>query len=245
LKHGIPCVFFIASDWIDNKRAFYRNKVSLLIERLMRMEGEGRGQEGLMLLNRVLARQWEQMRSAKNDLLRLTRADEQALDRLCDAVEVDLTGFLRDRRPYLSTEQIQQMASEGFVIGAHSRSHAPLSQLDFEAAKTEVLDSVRIVREVSGTRETPFSFPFSSRGLDIARFCALRRNNPSLGLFFDSGGLRIRQSPVVNRIWAEGGRNGGTPSVASLPRTLKRAYIRAVEDLFRLGGTIGNDQSTV
>jgi len=236
LKHRIPCVFFLPSDWVDNKRLFYRNKVSLLIERLMEMEREGRGEEGLMRLGRGLSREVRDIHSAKKFLLRLTWADEQVIDCLGKDLQVDLPGFLEDIRPYLSAEQIRQMVSEGFVIGAHGRSHAPLSQLDFEVAKMEIIDSARILREISGAQEIPFSFPFSSRGFDLERVFSIRRDNPFLGLFFDSGGVGIEKSCVVKRVWAEAGRNGDSPPAASLPQTLQQAYVRAAENFFRLHG---------
>jgi peptidoglycan/xylan/chitin deacetylase (PgdA/CDA1 family) len=233
LKHRIPCVFFISTDWIDNTRMFYRNKVSLLIERLIEMEREGRGEEGLMRLGRGLSREVRDIHSAKKFLLRLTWADEQVIDCLGKDLQVDFPGFLQDRRPYLSVEQIRQMVSEGFVIGAHSRSHLPLSQLGFEVAKREVIDSVQIVREITGTPEIPFSFPFSGRGLDFERVCSIRRDNPFVGLFFDSGGVGIEKSCVVKRVWAEAGRNGNAPPTGSLPQILQRAYVRAAENFFQ------------
>jgi hypothetical protein len=215
---------------------FYRNKVSLLIERLMEMEREGRGEEGLMRLGRGLSREVRDIHSAKKFLLRLTWADEQVIDCLGKDLQVDLPGFLEDIRPYLSAEQIRQVVSEGFVIGAHGRSHAPLSQLDFEVAKMEIIDSARILREISGAQEIPFSFPFSSRGFDLERVFSIRRDNPFLGLFFDSGGVGIEKSCVVKRVWAEAGRNGDSPPAASLSQILQWAYVRAVEDFFRHRG---------
>ena len=34
LDYEIPCTFFVATDWIDNRAMFYRNKISLCVERL-------------------------------------------------------------------------------------------------------------------------------------------------------------------------------------------------------------------
>ena len=40
LKHNIPCLFFLATDWIDNQAMYYRGKMSLAIEAMAALNEE-------------------------------------------------------------------------------------------------------------------------------------------------------------------------------------------------------------
>jgi peptidoglycan/xylan/chitin deacetylase (PgdA/CDA1 family) len=53
-------------------------------------------------------------------------------------------------------EILKQVAAEGHTIGSHTWSHADLSKLDFEQAKTEFEKGASAVRAAMGTAAAPF-----------------------------------------------------------------------------------------
>jgi peptidoglycan/xylan/chitin deacetylase (PgdA/CDA1 family) len=224
LKYKIPCTFFVTGDWIDNGKLFYRNKVSLCIEKLNGVTVE----EAMGLydrLNNRLGTHVETMQDFKQWVLPLVQADEPIIDRVCEAFEVDIGAFLRERQPYLTRSQISQMSKEGFTIGAHTCSHVKLAQVDVETMESEIVESSRLVQEITGEKIIPFAFPNSATGIEREDLIALRKRHDFLGLFFDTKGVAKDLKFMINRVWAE--RRGFDPigQETNLPVLLHIAYI--------------------
>ena len=135
----------------------------------------------------------------------LTEASDKvdALDRLCTRLGVSPEAYLADTSPYLTREQILQLHADGFTIGAHSCSHRQLSDLSPEEAEREVVQSCRIIQEITGQAEVPFAFPYFGGWLDRAWLADLRARHPFIGLMFDTDGLREDAPFIVHRVFGE------------------------------------------
>lgn len=235
LAYEIPCTFFVVSEWVDNRAMFYRNKVSLCIERLcaepQAVEALGDLLPGERTVEAAIA--W---------LKALRLPDEPVIHQVCERLGVDWEAFLRAYRPYLTSEQIGEMRAEGFTIGAHSLTHRKLRGLPPEEIEREIAASCRAVGEISGQEIVPFSFPHSAFGLDRAHLAAVRARHPFIGLLFDTRGLRRDVDFLLNRVWAERpltGEGGPHP----LPEVLQQAYAEAwVEELLAFGRRIRRGQ---
>jgi len=138
LKHGLPAVFFITTDFLDNRRLFYRNKVSLCLERLTQLAPNELRAFADKCQQQALVKTPSRGEASTNGsaasalrswLLSLTHSEETTIDAVCDLLEIDCEAFLETHRPYLTTEEIKKLAEDGFTIGAHSKSHARLSLL--------------------------------------------------------------------------------------------------------------------
>ncbi len=64
--------------------------------------------------------------------------------------------------PYLSAEQLKEMAGCGISIGSHSFSHADLKQCSGEILRREISDSKKKLEEITGTEVRHFCYPFGS-----------------------------------------------------------------------------------
>lgn len=225
-RHGVSATFFLVTDLVDNRTMFRESKASLLIDTVLGQPAETVLESLHELEREAEVPSWSpdaSVRPAGFDLgvadlgtepdPRLTGLvrwllaagpdDVQLLDLLCARLGVDVDGYLRSTRPYLSTEQILELHSQGFTIGAHTRSHPKLQRLTREDAEAEIVESCRIVRELTGQRSVPFAFPYSGWGLDRRWLAELRRQHDFIGLFFDTGGLRRDASFVVQRVFGE------------------------------------------
>ena len=118
-------------------------------------------------------------------------------------LRIDAEAYLREVQPYLTSDQIRKLRDDGFTIGAHSRSHRLLQKLSREEAAREIVDSCRIVRDLTGQRTVPFAFPYVGTGLDRIWLDQLRRQNDFIGLFFDTDGLREDENFVVQKVFGE------------------------------------------
>jgi peptidoglycan/xylan/chitin deacetylase (PgdA/CDA1 family) len=235
LRYGANCIFFIITDLIDNCVMFRESQASLCIDAILQRTFEQVqaiiGELGLEArLSKADFRASgfplgladlgcipdPRLQSLINWLLTITFAETDILDRLCELLDIDTAAYLQRGRPYLSTEQIRNLVSDGFTIGAHSRSHRRLQDLSLADAEQEIVESCRIVRDLTGQKSVPFAFPYSGRGMDRKWLAQLRQKYDFIGLFFDTGGLRRDAPFVVQRIFGE--RITGAGSMDSILR---------------------------
>lgn len=66
-------------------------------------------------------------------------------------------------RPLLSLEQVAQMGSAGVRIGAHTRTHCSLPDVDDEAVSAEIAGSRRDLEESLGEPVETFAYPYGRR----------------------------------------------------------------------------------
>ncbi len=240
LRHGATCIFFIVTDLIDNRAVFFETQTSLCVDAILRhpvdvVEAIVRdlGLEARLPttenaysgLPAQMARQWQKfeprLRPLLIWLLTIRPADAALLDRLCQRLDVDAAGYVDKVKPYLSTEQILQLRSDGFVIGAHSCSHRRLQDLPLAEAEREIVESCRVIHQLTGQASVPFAFPYFGGGLDRLWLAKLRDQYPFVGLFFDTQGLRRDAPFVVQRVFGE-----RIDATGPIDRLLRMAWAR-------------------
>lgn len=222
LKHGIPCIFFVTTDFIDNKRMFYRNKVSLCIEKVSTFGNAELGK----FLKRACAKFGQDLRDLKSFvrwIKSLEYADDESIEEVCGILGLDLDEYLEIQRPYLSSDQVKRLVSDGFTIGAHTKNHPRLGLLTDEQIESELVSSCEAVRALTGQERVPFCFPFSGHGVNGSLVERLVEQHPFIGLLFDTMGVRKDKIFIVKRVWADPpppeGANG-----SNLPKILHAAY---------------------
>lgn len=67
------------------------------------------------------------------------------------------TGFAPER--LLSWSEVRKMREAGMTIGSHALTHTPLDQLSLEAAKSEIVQSKKIIEEGLGSAVRHFCYP--------------------------------------------------------------------------------------
>jgi peptidoglycan/xylan/chitin deacetylase (PgdA/CDA1 family) len=241
LRHGASCIFFLITDLIDNRAVFFESKASLCVDAILRLpanqveaiirdlglkERLSIAEEGFRnVVPLKMAQKWEKfeprLRPLLVWLLTIPPGEADLLDRLCGRLEIDAVEYVDKVRPYLSTEQILQLKSDGFVIGAHSCSHRPLHDLTLAEAEREIVESCRVIHQLTGQASVPFAFPYFGGNLDRSWLAGLREQYPFIGLFFDTQGLRRDAEFVVQRVFGERMEETG-----SIERLLRRAWVR-------------------
>lgn len=227
LKHRIPAIFFLATDWIDNRSMYYRGKMSLILEKLTSLDPASQT-ENLDLLATCYSMPTSSPYNLANFsswLLRHQQNDEPLIDQICETLELDISGYLHSRQPFLTHTQICEMQAEGFVFGAHTRRHPKLNTISQEAQATEIIESCRIVCEITGQDQVPFAFPFSGNGVDRDFLEKLRAKHSHIGLIFDTQKLRRDRSFIFHRIWADKPLPN-IPPQKNLEHWLHDAYVR-------------------
>jgi peptidoglycan/xylan/chitin deacetylase (PgdA/CDA1 family) len=243
-RHGAGGVFFVITDLIDNAAVFRETEASLCIAAIGRLPA---GQVEAIIRELGLAarlapppqratsdavrlpldlaglddRPDRRLRPLLHWLLTVTAADAALLRQVSARLGVDPDAYVRTAQPYLTTAQIRQLRSDGFTIGAHSRGHHWLQGLSRAEAEQEIVESCRIVRDLTGQESVPFAFPYFGGGIDRAWLAQLRRAHPFIGLLFDTDGLRADAPFVVQRVFGE--RIGADRTLDAI---LRRAWAR-------------------
>jgi peptidoglycan/xylan/chitin deacetylase (PgdA/CDA1 family) len=232
LRYGIPCTFFITRDFIDNRNLFYRNKVSLLIERIETWD-EDRQKELFEATREELGTGAGSRQAFIGKLKSLSGLQERSIDAICRKMDLDIGQYLNDRRPYLTAEEVRILAADGFTIGAHGRTHTRLDLLSRQAMIDEILGSCEFVRDLTGQERVPFAFPFDGNGIDRSLLKKLMEENPLLGMMFGTGGLEKDEAFILNRIEA-GLCTDVSKDRSDIPELAGRAYTRAkIKELLR------------
>ncbi|HEX8452222.1 MAG TPA: polysaccharide deacetylase family protein [Longimicrobium sp.] len=228
LKHGVPCVFFVTTGVLDNARMLLFNQIALCMDARRRLgeESDGAFREleaelGIELRSFSCFERWMQGSGADS---------HPAVDRLCERLGVDVAGFLATRRPYMTREQVRELAADGFTIGGHTIGHRHLGSLPADECSREIVESCREVASITAAAEPiPFAFPYDARGVRRDTLRQLRHEHPFLGLMFGSDQMEVDEDFLMNRILADTPPRGGRP-VSNLPGYLRGAYFDAIRE---------------
>ena len=224
LEYGMPAIFFVTTEFLDNRRLFYRQKIALCLEAYGRLSAPAaaavRKEVGLIfgvplessaeLVSRMQSATWNQ---------------EPAIDATCDRLDVDTGEFLRTVRPYLTSAQVRALAAAGFTIGAHGTSHRMLGTMSEADAAADILTACGTVSALVTARLVPFAFPFNGHDVNRDMLRSVRESNPQVGLFFDSRQLAPDREFIVNRLVVDDPK-GAPTNGSNLPARLRRAYGR-------------------
>lgn len=181
---GIPAAFFITSTFLDNQNLFYRNKASLLVEEM---------QNGISSINekkigKIIAQHGHSFRDISDGILAMGYREREVLDRIADVIQFDFGNYLRERQPYLTSDQVQKLLVQGFEIGAHSIDHPYYSSLSLEEQVRQTLESVKIIRDKFRLHYGAFAFPHNDRGVSNEFFEIVNKSG-IVDISFGTGGL--------------------------------------------------------
>jgi peptidoglycan/xylan/chitin deacetylase (PgdA/CDA1 family) len=228
LKHGIPCVFFVTTNYIDNHEMMADHMASLCIDRVASLACDAlndtvksvRDAFGAELSNGTELIAW----------VKSTAAIEPATaDSLCRLLGVDVRQYLETERPYLSSAEIESLARDGFTIGAHSTRHQLYGPLAESVVEDDIVASCDTIASLSGQSEVPFAFPTCADSVSRDLLLELRNKHKQVGLFFGTSGICADRDFVINRMCGDW-RTNADGEKSNLSVRLVKGY---VEELAR------------
>ncbi len=160
LEKRISALFFLNSDFIDNKKLSHEHKASLLVDRVR--------QSGSIALRRQILDILRDNEIVQDDitagLMAIGYHKQQLLGDLATLMDVDFDCYLRTCRPYLTSGQVRELLEGGFGVGAHSRDHPMYSTLPLEDQVAQTIESVKAIRTAFGLSYGIFAFPYTDAG---------------------------------------------------------------------------------
>ncbi|MEP6711836.1 MAG: polysaccharide deacetylase family protein [Ferruginibacter sp.] len=171
---GVPALFFINPAFIDNRELFFRCKTSLLIDELLKT----RKANFIKLYQDHLNISGASSVKIIDSLKKLTNGD--MLDELAKKINYSFVDFLKNQRPFLTTENLISLKKRGFTIGAHSMNHPYYENLNLPEQVAQTVDSCNYVQQNTGINKQYFSFPYSDEHLQQNLFNELKKTNVDL-----------------------------------------------------------------
>lgn len=187
---GIPAAFFVNPSFIGNKQLSHRQKISLIIDKILQTEQPQLMKQAMKPFLTGTGKKMNVIRWVKN----LTFSDAQLIQDIANVYEVNFGEALIKFQPYLNLDQIRQLKSDGFTIGSHSLNHAEFSLLSEEEMKQQVESSFQFLETSLNTGCRAFSFPFHDIGVPASFFSYLARE-ANVAVSFGTSGLKNDDAP--------------------------------------------------
>ncbi len=166
-KKGIPACFFINPAFIDNNDLFYRCKISLLIDELLKNKDNN---SFLFLYHDLLGIKNKSVKETITFLKKINTTNAFLLEKIAGKIGFSFDNFLRTKQPFLTREQLKSLHHRGFYIGAHSINHPYFQHISIAEQINQVAGSCQYVNELLKINDCCFSFPHSDRGILQALF---------------------------------------------------------------------------
>jgi peptidoglycan/xylan/chitin deacetylase (PgdA/CDA1 family) len=199
LEKGIPATFFVSPAFVDNKDMLYRCKLSLIANKIDELGSEFEVPDFLLLL---WGSEVKNTKVFKKRLFHLKAENNQLIENIAHAFQVDLKDYLKSVSPYLTLENLTNLAKKGFAIGAHSYNHPYFSDITIDEQIEEVLTSLDWVKSNITDQPRIFAFPFTDYGVsgDFYRYF-LNDNSSTLDMMFGTAGMKLSPSnKIIQRV---------------------------------------------
>ncbi len=206
LEKGIPAIFFLNNGFIDNRELFYRHKISVIIEKIKDEEIDS---EKANIISTLVDAFRDDSRTLIKYIRNLDYQQKWLADKIAALLDLDFSDYLKRQKPYLSSEDVRNLISQGFFIGSHTYNHPMLSELQENQQLAEIYSSMLDVRERFKLNYSFFAFPFSDVGMKANFLGKLYNSDNEPNASFGTSGIQFKlQYPHYQRIPLEKGWNG-------------------------------------
>jgi len=183
IKKGIPAVFFLNTDFIDNKRLCYFNKASIIIEFVINNKNHFYNIKKNLspFLNLPFY-------EVPNRILSIRYEETNVLDELAGLLGIRFNDYLAKNQPYLNGSQIRRMIEMGFYFGAHSKDHPLYANLSLEDQLNQTIGSLQFIKKEFKLSYSVFAFPNHDYAVTKEFFSAIKIYTD---LTFGTAGFKI------------------------------------------------------
>jgi peptidoglycan/xylan/chitin deacetylase (PgdA/CDA1 family) len=195
-EKNVPAAFFVNPAFIGNKELSHRQKISLIIEKVL----NSKNQKLIGGIENITGKSFKSKEDFIQFVKKLTLTNLELIDRIAAKFEIDFVEELKKYQPYLDIPDLLQLQKDGFIIGSHGFEHPEFQQLSFEKMKNQVENSFRFLETNLNLKHRIFSFPFHDIGIPRAFFDYLQ-NETNVKISFGTSGIKHDEAPAhIHRI---------------------------------------------
>jgi peptidoglycan/xylan/chitin deacetylase (PgdA/CDA1 family) len=189
---GIPALFFINPAFIDNKEMFYRNKISVLLGEIKKRQEPA----VLKKIKEIVSAPSEDYPHIRSELIKIRQTTNVKLDEIADVLDVSFEEYLEKNRPWLTTEELKDLITQGFYLGGHSWNHPYYQTLSLSEQVKQTIDSCNYIRQFQNVKTT-FAFPHFDTDLSQDLFDRLLKGDNKIDLLF---GTQNQKNEINNKM---------------------------------------------
>jgi peptidoglycan/xylan/chitin deacetylase (PgdA/CDA1 family) len=222
-RAGVPATFFLNTAFLDGGGLAHHNALSVLLDRIHSRPPRP-GAASLRRVESLLPVAKSGCATLRARVISIPYAQKSLVLSLAETLEVDLARYVRETRPYLSSEHIATLLHRGFSIGAHSHDHPLYADLPLPQQLEQTRMSMQFLDRRFGVSPKAFAFPHTDSGVDDGFFTAVFSES-LLDVSFGTGGLVSHFHPRnIERVSME---KTSAPAAQILARQFARAmYFR-------------------
>jgi len=139
-EYHATAAVFVNSGFLDNRSLFYRHKASLLVEKIL----SGVNQEQVNSLSNYFGVQ-NSPRQLIQKILSIDYLQRETLDHLALMMKIDFNAYLEATKPYLTSQNLEEIIIKGYFVGGHSIDHPEYKQLTVEQQIDQTVQSMNTI----------------------------------------------------------------------------------------------------
>lgn len=188
-----PALFFITTQWLDNRNLGHDHLASLCIQRVVE------DREARASAQRFVSRRGTATSSLEDSIRALaTHENTQVLQDLASVLGVRLALYLKERQPYVREEDVKGLIEKGHAVGAHSTRHQHLYAMETATVMRDIAESCARIADISGKSNVPYAFPYTAAAIGD-RLDRGKLDEMGVGMIFGTDG--VRRHPIIrNRV---------------------------------------------
>ncbi|MBI3308962.1 MAG: polysaccharide deacetylase family protein [Candidatus Melainabacteria bacterium] len=197
-KMEMPATFFIIGDCIaGTKKVRWLDKYYYILDNTPLKKSGAKLNERLSHFYRIITDKNQPFEiNLLKKFIRNSPKKGKIINELATTLEVKLNPDILNKKFYLSRGHIKEMMANRMEFGAHSMSHPDLGLLSFSEAKKEILDSGKIIREMTNKNVTPFAYPFGGNSTYNKRIVEFLKSNQFSCACTSIPGLNDQRTPL-------------------------------------------------
>jgi peptidoglycan/xylan/chitin deacetylase (PgdA/CDA1 family) len=222
-RTGVPGTFFLNTAFLDGGGLAHSNALSVMVDRIQSRHLR-LGAASLRRMESLLPAATSDRMTLQARLLSIRYGQTAVVRSIAEILDVDLNGYVREQRPYLSSNQVSALLDSGFSVGAHSHDHPVYADLPLREQLEQTRKSMRLLDTRFGVSPRAFAFPHTDSGVQEAFFTEVF-SEPLLDVSFGTAGLVSHFHPRnIERVGME---KTSAPAAQILARQYARAtYLR-------------------
>jgi peptidoglycan/xylan/chitin deacetylase (PgdA/CDA1 family) len=199
-KNNLNAIFFINPNFVDNNEGLYKHYISIIISHLKKNNFE---KSTLDKISQILSFNYDTINEFKRKFINIKYSEREKINDVLELLKIDIKKHLKEHKPYITKEQIQEMIDDGFYFGGHTMTHPPLNQLTHEEQKKEIINSINWLKENFNINYSLFAFPFSDKTISRKLLNELFEYDNNIKLFGNSGLKKDIDKRIIQRFSLE------------------------------------------
>lgn len=179
-QKGVPATFFLSTDFLDNADMYFRNKLSIVLDKTRGHLEHNKEVE----VQRIFTANGIPYTGFHETLKKLTFKNGNIIEEIGLSLGVDIQDYLMQNQPYLTSEQVKSLLSDGFFIGSHSRNHPLFSGLTLNEQTQQVKESLEYIQHNFDPACRAFAFPHTDAGVPLGFY---RETSRYADIYFGTG----------------------------------------------------------